>query len=454
MQSVIFKVLKHKKHTLLAHPIMSTKNTVFYRGKKEVLVDFSAQEISSDGALIYLEQLERKHGLLKRISSFIPDNRNPLHTTFDRYTQLKQRIFMLTQGYEDVNDVNHLKNDPLFKDILQGDLASQPTISRFENCFDKASIFSLCYDFIDRYVESLEGREEIVIDVDATNDPTHGKQQLTMFNGFYEQFMYNELFFHDGETGQIILPVLRPGNSHSNKWYAGILTRIVKRIREMYPNLKITIRTDSGFSCPDFYQVADKYSLFFATGIASNNILKNKVLRAEKAVRKLYLEQGKKHQHFIEYTYQAKSWDKPQKCYAKIESTGIGMNVRHFVSNIEEKEAREIYFDFYVKRGDRSENRIKEVKNMCFSDRLSNHSFTANFFRLMMSSISYEFMRLIKEEIKLVGDKTVQKWQISSIRTYLLKVGATIKITKRRVYYKLSKAFVYQNLFRKLIALK
>ena len=408
MQSVIFKVLKHKKHTLLAHPIMSIKNTVFYRGKKEVLVDFSAQEISSDGALIYLEQLERKHGLLKRISSFIPDNRNPLYTIYDRYSQLKQRVFMLIQGYEDVNDVNHLKNDPLFKDVLQGDLASQPTISRFENCFDKASIFSLCYDFIDRYVESLEGRDEIIIDVDATDDPTHGKQQLTMFNGFYEQFMYNELFFHDGETGQIILPVLRPGNSHSNKWYAGILTRIVKE----------------------------------------------KVLRAEKAVRKLYFEQGKKYQHFIEYTYQAKSWDKPQKCYAKIESTGLGMNVRHFVSNIEGKEAREIYFDFYVKRGDRSENRIKEVKKMCFSDRLSNHSLAANFFRLMMSSISYEFMRLIKEEIKLVGDKTVQKWQVSSIRTYLLKVGATIKITKRRVYYKLSKAFVYQDLFRKLIALK
>lgn len=433
---------------------MSIKNTAFYRDKKEVLVDFSAQEISSDGALIYLEKLERKHGLLKRVSSLIPDKRNPFHTVFNRYIQLKQRVFMMVQGYEDANDVSHLKNDPLFKDILQGDLASQPTISRFENCFDKASIFSLCYDFIERYVESLEGRDEIVIDVDATDDPTHGKQQLTMFNGFYEQFMYNELFFHDGETGQIILPVLRPGNSHSNKWYASILKRIVKKIRETYPDIKIIIRTDSGFSCPAFYQIVDQYNLTFATGIASNNVLKQKTIRAEKAIRKLYLEKGKKHQHFIEYTYQAKSWHKPQKCYAKIESTGIGMNIRHFVSNIEGKEAREIYFDFYVKRGDASENRIKEVKNMCFSDRLSNHGFFANFFRLICSSISYEFMRLIKEEIRQVGDKVAEKWQVCSIRTYLLKVGATIKITKKRIYYKLSKAFVYQDLFQKLITLK
>ncbi len=432
---------------------MSTKNTVFYRDKKEVLVEFSAQEISSDGGVVYLEKLERKYGLLKRVSQFIPDNRNPLFTVYSRYAQLKQRVFKMVQGYEDVNDVTHLKNDPLFKDVLQGDLASQPTISRFENCFDKASIFALCYNFIDRYVESLKGRDEIIIDVDATDDPTHGSQQLTMFNGFYEQFMYNELFFHDGETGQIILPVLRPGNSHSNKWYAGLLRRIVKKIREKYPNIKITIRSDSGFSCPAFYEVVDKYNLFFATGIASNSVLKKKVVRAEKAVRKLYVEQGKKHQHFIAHTYQAKSWHKEQKCYAKVESTGIGMNIRHFVSNIEGKDAREIYFDFYVKRGDTSENRIKEVKNMCFADRLSNHEFLANHFRLILSSISYEFMRLIKEDIKLVGDEASKKWQVSSIRTYLLKVGATIKVTKKRIYYKLSKAFVYQDLFQKLIAL-
>ena len=433
---------------------MSIKNSAFYRGKQEVFVDFSSQDISSDGALVYLEKLERKHGLLKRVSNFIPDHRNPLFTVYERYSQLKQRVFMMIQGYEDVNDVRHLKNDPLFKDVLSGEMASQSTISRFENCFDKQSIFSICYDFIDRYVENLKGRDEVIIDVDGTDDPTHGNQQLSMFNGFYGQFMYNELFFHDGETGQIIVPVLRPGNSHSNKWYPGILIRIVQKIRAKYPTIKITIRSDSGFSGPAFYKIAHQYNLFFATGISSNEILKKKVERVEKAVRKLYLEQGLKHQHFIKYTYQAKSWSLPQTCYVKIESTGIGMNIRHFVSNIEEKNAREIYFDFYVKRGDASENRIKEVKNMCFSNRLSNQGFLANFIRLIASSLTYEFFRLIKEEIAIISDETAKKWQVSSIRTYLLKVGATIKVTKRRVYYMLSKSFVYQDLFQKLITLK
>ena len=263
--------------------------------------------------------------------------------------------------------------------------------------------------------------------------------------------MLNELFFHDGQTGQIILPVLRPGNSHSNKWYVGLLKRIIIKIRKSYPQMKITIRTDSGFSCAPFYELVDSYDLYFATGIASNNVLKKQVAEKEQEIKDTYLSEGEKHQDFITFTYQAKSWHKEQQCYSKVESTGKGMNIRHFVSNIPEKTAEEIYFDFYVKRGDASENRIKEVKNMCFSDRLSNHGFWANFFRLFISSLAYEIFLLIKQKIKKTNFKIAKKWQISSIRTYLLKVGATIKITKRRVYYQLSKAFVYKDLFREII---
>jgi hypothetical protein len=199
--------------------------------------------------------------------------------------------------------------------------------------------------------------------------------------------MYNQLFFHDGDTGQIILPVLRPGNSHSNKWFVSILKRIIEKIRKAYPTMKITIRADGGFSGAPFYALAEKENLFYAIGLPSNEVLKKKVKRAEYLVDKYFLKHGQKHQHFISYQYQAGSWHAPQQCYAKVESTGIGMNTRHFVSNIPAQSAKEIYFDFYVKRGEASENRIKEVKNMCFSDRLSNHGFWANSFRLFMSSM-------------------------------------------------------------------
>ena len=430
---------------------MSNKNTIFYRGNTGISVDFSAEEISSDGALVLLEKMERKHKVIKYFSSFLPDTRNPLLITHSTEKLLKQHVFMLMQGYEDANDVSHLKNDPLYKDILEGDLASQPTISRFENSLDKHSIFNLCYAWIDRYVLSLKGRSSITIDVDATDDPTYGTQQLSMFNGYYGQLMYNELFFHDGDTGQIIVPVLRPGNSHSNKWYVGILKRIIIKIRQAYPDMEIIIRADSGFSCAGFYELADCYNLKYAVGLSSNAVLKRKISRASKAVKHLYLSQDIKHQHFIGFTYQAKSWHKEQQCYSKIESTGLGMNIRHFVSNIEEKDAREIYFGFYVKRGEASENRIKEVKNMCFSDRLSNHGFWANFFRLLISSIAYEMFLILKTKIKKTTFKEAKKWQINSIRTYLLKIGATVKKTKRRIYYRLSKAFVHQELFYELI---
>ncbi len=414
---------------------MSTKDTLFYRGNQAISVDFSATEISSDGSLILLEKLERTHNLLKYFSKLLPDLRNPKYITYSREHQLKQRVFMLMLGYQDANDVTHLQNDPLFKDVLQGDLASQPTISRFENSLNKETIFKLSYAWIDRYVSSLKGRDEITIDVDATDDPTYGNQQMSMFNGYYGQFMLNELFFHDGETGQIILPVLRPGNSHSNRWYVGILRRIIQKIKKADPELKITIRTDSGFSCAPFYKLVADYDLFFVTGQASNSVLKRKVERCKKAVQLQYVNQHKKHQHFTSFRYQAKSWHKPQQAYCKIESTGKGLNVRHFISNIKEKGAREIYFDFYVKRGESSENRSKEVKNMCFSDRLSNHGFVANFFRLFLSSLAYELFLLLKKSIKKTTFEKAEKWQINTIRTNLLKVGATIKVTKKRIYY-------------------
>jgi len=430
---------------------MSHKDTVFYRGRTVINMDFSADEISTDGAVLLLEKLERKHRILQYFSQVIPDHRDPLRIVHPIEKLLKQRVFTLVQGYEDANDVQYLKNDPLLKDILEGELASQPTMSRFENSFDKHSVFTMCHAWVDRYVSTLENREQLVIDIDGTDDPTHGEQQLSMFNGYYGQFMYNELFFHDGDTGQIIVPILRPGNSHSNKWYVAILKRILKKIRAAYPNLKIVVRADSGFSCPAFYQLADDFNLLFVIGQAANETLKKKTARAEKAVRHLFVSNNIKHQHFISFTYQAGTWHKPQQCYSKIESTGKGLNVRHIVSNMEEDDARSIYFGFYVKRGESSENRIKEVKNMCFSDRLSDHGFWANFFRLFLSSLAYEMFLLLKEAIKKTGFELAKKWQVDTIRASLLKIGATIKTTKRRVYYRFSKAFVHQELLRQLI---
>jgi hypothetical protein len=190
---------------------------------------------------------------------------------------------------------------------LGGELASQPTISRLENSLDKHLILELCYGWVDHHVTTLKSRKQVIIDIDTTDDPTFGNQQLSMYNGYYGRFMYNELFFHDGETGQIIAPVLRPGNSHSNKWHVAILKRILNKIKQQYPDIKITIRVDSGFSGPAFYKLACDYNLKYAIGQVSNEVLKRRFSRIANAVTHLYVSQNIKHQHFTSFEYQAKS---------------------------------------------------------------------------------------------------------------------------------------------------
>ncbi len=431
------------------------KNTLFYRRNQEVKFDFAAEEISSDGAIILTEKIERKFKIIRKFCKSLSDSRHQSYVSHDFEDMLKQRVFLMVQGYEDCNDEKYLRNDPVIKAALDSDLASQATLSRFENSFSVRDIYEMSLQFLDDYVGSINPkRKKIVIDADGTDDPTHGKQQFSMFNGYYKQFMYNELLFHDGKTGQVILPVLRPGNCHSSRWFVHILSIIVDKIRARFPKMKIIIRADAGFSGAEFYKLAKAKNLKYCIGLARNERLKKFTETAEEAVRAGYLEQGEKHQFFAGgFEYKADSWEHPQRCYAKIESTGKGMNVRYFCSNMEGQTARELYWDFYVKRGEASENRIKELKNMCFADRLSCHSFGANYFRLFISCLAYEFFRIIKELIKKSGEKEASKWQINNIRLYLMKVGATIKMSVRRVTVSLSKSYVCRELFCKIVAL-
>jgi hypothetical protein len=427
---------------------MSNKDIAFYSKNKAYKIDFKAENISSDGGIALLEKIERKHHLIKDFSKNIVDKRNQSYVQYDIYNLLKTRVFMLAQGYEDTNDVEKLKTDELFTEFFNNKLTSQSTLSRFENSVDKHQIFNILNNMLLKYVKSLKGRDKVIIDIDGTDAETYGHQQLTMFNGFYGHFMYNELFFHDGETGEIILPVLRPGNAHSNWWYVSILRRIVKAIKTEHPDIDIFIRADSGFSTPKFYDFAYQNNLKYTIGIASNDVLKNFFSKKINIVAERYVKKSIKKQFITKsFQYQAKSWQRPEKCYAKIESTGNGLNVRYFISNFENQTPREIYFDFYVKRGDASENRIKEVKNMCYSNRMSNHNFWANFFRLIISTLTYELMLLIKQKIQKTKHETAKKWQVNNIRLYLLKIGGMIKKTKRLITISLSKSAVYQDIF-------
>lgn len=448
----IFKVLttnKNKKNM----PKSESNNTIFYNKKQAFKFDFSAEQISSDGGVLLCEKVERKHKLLKSFSNLLPDYRNPLFISYTRENQLKQRVYLMMQGYEDCNDEEKLQNDPVIEQVLDKNLCSQSTLCRFENSLGKQDIWRLCHWFVDRYVSSLPSDcKKVVLDVDSTDDPTHGAQQLSLFNGYYYQWMYHELIINDGETGQIVLPVLRPGNCHTARWFVAILKRIIKKLRFRFPDIKIIVRADCGFSGAEFYKLSNDESIQFCVGISTNDVLKQFTIDKELEVKETYLTKREKYQEIIgPFEYKANSWDKEQNVYAKVESTGKGMNIRYFVSNIPEQTGHELYWDFYVKRGDASENRIKEIKNMCYSDRLSCHDFWANFFRFMLSCLCYEMFRLIKVLIARTGNSIATSWQVNNIRLYLLKIGATIKERVRSITIRFSKAFVYQELMNKLL---
>lgn len=432
---------------------MSSKDTVFYKKNKAFLVNSDAQNLSSNGGILIADYIEKNHGIIKSISKTFEDERNQNYITHSYYDIFKQRVYGILLGYEDANDVEKLSQDALVKEILDEKFASQPTISRFENSFNKVQIFKTLYAWVDEYIKTLKGRKKVIIDIDGTDAQTYGHQQLSLFNGFYGHFMYNELFFHDGETGQIIVPVLRPGNAHSNWWYISILKRIVEKIYAQYPDIEIVIRADSGFSTSKFYKLAKEKNLKYTIAIASNAVLKRRTKLLANCVKYGYVDKKIKKQVFKRaFDYKAASWDCTEKCYAKVESTGKGLNIRYFISNFENASPREIYFDFYVKRGDTSENRIKEVKNMCFSDRLSSSNFYSNFIRLIMSSLAYEMMLIIKEKIKkATKEERPKKWLVNNIRLFLFKIAAIIKITKRRIIISISSTVIYKDLFLSVI---
>ena len=414
-------------------------------------LDFKGEKLSSNGGILLIHKRERLTRYLKAFSDKLIDRRDQTQVVHSKYKLWSQRIYQLILGYEDCNDVERLKDDGALCHVLGGDLASQPTLSRFENDVTFREVYELLDQMVVSYVATLAGRDQVIIDVDATDDPVHGGQQMSLWSGYYESKIYSQLFFHDGDTGELILPVLRPGNAHSLKWAVALLRRIVEKIRAEYPEVPIYFRADAGFNSPEIYDLCHEKDMYYAVGIAKNSILANHTRALEKEVYQAYGKEKEKHVEMLDFEYQAKSWSSAERVCAKVESTTRGMNTRYIVTNIEGT-AKEVYYDFYVLRGDRSENRIKEVKNMCFADQLSNHGFLGNFFRLIMSSVSYNmFVRFIRKRIDGVKHELAKKWQVSSIRIYLLKVAARVRVTKTRVYYRFSRSFVHQELFQDLL---
>jgi len=421
---------------------------------KDVIADFAGGRITSDAGGLLLREVDQRYRLAEKAARCLRDSRVAHKVKHDLLTLVRQRLFAIAQGYEDNNDAATLARDPAMKIMVgrapdsAGDLASQPTLSRFENGITAKDLRRLSDWLLELYLKTHPGpRKVIVLDMDATDDPTHGKQQLSFFHGYYEEHMYHPLLVFDGRDGFPLAAVLRPGNTHASKGALAVLKRLIKQLRKAYPKALILFRADAGFAMPAIYRYLEKQpDLRYVIGFITNNRLLAKTATLLEKAQHRHQETGEKQRLFTSFSYQADSWDQPRRIIAKVEYTRLGANQRFVVTNLS-RNPQFVYDDLYVLRGD-VENRIKELKLDLKADRLSCHRFLANQFRLLLHTAAYCLFWLLRHHLKGTDLATAQ---VNTLRLKLLKIGARIRETSRRIWVHLASGYPYRDLLAGLL---
>ena len=433
---------------------------------KRVEIQFSGKASSSDGGAVLLKGADRLLGLIKSMSRSISDRRDPTRVRHEMETLISQRVMALACGYEDGNDAARLSSDPVMKliagrDPSGDDLASQPTISRLENAPRQPDLFRMGTAIIEAVVERhrrrLSGRaEKITIDLDQTVDEVHGEQQRSLFNGHYGSHCFIPLLggmtFND-ESEQIpIAAILRPGNSPDKRGAIGVLRRLLPLLRKGFPKAQIFVRVDAGFCAPEILEYLDSERLFYAVGYGKNSVLNHISAPLMRQVRRDSKESKKTEKRFTSTPYQARSWSKTRTVVIKAEVTRIvgrepRDNPRYVVTNIPQG-PQTLYEEFYCQRGE-FENRIKELKHGLKIDRTSCSKFQANQFRLLLTLAAY----LLLQEIRFKARFTqFARATVATLRLQLIKVGARVTSSVRRVFIELPSAYPFQRDWLRIVS--
>lgn len=406
--------------------------------QKSVQLDFNGADYSSDGGVLLLREVENQLGLLHEIGATIKDDRDVRYVKHSVLDMLMQRVGQIACGYEDADDCDDLRNDPIFK-IFAGRspqtdhaLASQPTQSRFENSIARRYLYKLTHVFIDNFIRSYETEPEvIVIDFDDTEDKVHGDQQLALFNGFFNEYCFMPLHIYEGLSGKLIGTLLRPGKRMSGKQVLAILKRLVNKLRQAWPNTIIIFRGDSHFSSPEVFSWIEQQSnVHFVTGLTGNNVLQNMIKHIVKKAQERYDSFGKDIKLFHSFYYKAGSWDKPRRVIVKVEINEKGKNIRFIATDLQKAKATILYKEVYCARG-KAELNIKEHKLYLKSDRTSCTSFFANQFRLFLHSAAYVLMHALRENV--LKHTQWSNSTLSTIRLRLFKIGARVRELKTRI---------------------
>lgn len=409
-------------------------------------IDFNGGNISSDGGVLPLAELDKRLHLTSGAATALKpfDSRQEGKVKHQYLSMLCQRVYGIAVGNEDLNDHNHLRNDELLQSTLGTDeaLAGASTLSRFENSVGREQCVAVSKVLVEIFINSFKSApKELILDFDATNDPVHGMQEGRFFHGYYDHYCFLPLYVFCGQ--QLLISYLRPANIDGAKHSWAILLLLVKRLREVWPEVEIIFRADSGFCRWKMLRWCEKNNVKYIVGISRNKCLERLTSRLARKAEKQYNRRGRKAKFYCDIYYAAKPWDKRRRIIAKSEHNSQGPNRRYVITNINAS-GKYLYEKIYCARGD-MENRIKEQQLDLFADRTSCHDWWANQFRLLLSSLAY----ILIERFRALLLKNTQfaKSQCGSIRLKLLKIGAVIRRNTRKIYVSLSSAYPYKNEF-------
>lgn len=412
--------------------------------RKKIETKFSGGDVTSDGGVLLLRETDRKLGLVKQLSALIPDPRNQDKITHSQESLLKQRVYGIALGYEDLNDHTDLRHDPAFQTALDCDevLASSSTLCRLENRCARQAAFDIQRLFVEKFIESFATvPDELILDFDATDDTVYGNQEGRFFHGYYRDYCFLPLYVFCND--QLLVSYLRPSNEDAAKHSWAILALLVKRFRQEWPNVKIIFRGDGGFCRHRMFSWCERHNVSYVTGIAQNKRLLEQCTEIREKAETQFTETEVKQRLFSEVQYAAKTWSKKRRVIVKAEHTHKGANTRFVVTNLD-YDSQHLYDKTYCARGD-MENRIKEQIQL-FSDRTSCHRWWANQFRLLLSSAAYILISNLRR-IALT-DTQLAKAHCNTIRLKLFKIGAVIIRNTRRIQFLLSSSYPYQDLFK------
>ena len=371
---------------------MATRLHLAPVGNKAVDLDFDGGLLSSDAGLMLLKDPDEQLGFTRALAAVLKAPRDPRRVHFTLHDLLKQRVLHIAAGYEDANDANTLRHDPLFKLLLDRlpdsgpPLASQPTLSRFENHVSRTELYRMARVLVDQFLASYACPPQlIVLDFDDTEDPVHGEQEQTRYDGYYGGYGFLPLHLYEGLSGRLITTIFK-AKRFTGTQMLSVLKRLVKRLRQAWPDTLLIFRGDSHFASPEVMQwIEAQANLSYVTGLTSNAVLQPLARAVVEQAKRAYERDGGKITRFHSTRYQAGTWSRSRRVVIKVEVSAPGVNTRFVVTDMEHARTKVLYQHIYCARG-QAENEIKDHKRSLKSDRTSCHRFEANQFRLFMHS--------------------------------------------------------------------